>query len=139
MRVWHWQNANSLVFFYEENGFCGLFTGDTGAEQERAILKEREQLAAAGKTENGRIGIDVYKAAHHGSKYSNSSELLERISPTISVISCAEKNRYGHPHAEAVARMKESGSEIICTMDAGQITIKIREGKLLVEQFVERK
>lgn len=133
------KNANSLVFSYEENGFCGLFTGDTGAEQERAILKEREQLAAAGKTENGRIGIDVYKAAHHGSKYSNSSELLERISPTISVISCAEKNRYGHPHAEAVARMKESGGEVFCTMDAGQITIKIREGKLLVEQFVERK
>ncbi len=133
------KNANSLVFSYEENGFCGLFTGDTGAEQERAILKEREQLAADGKTENGRIGVDVYKAAHHGSKYSNSSELLERISPTISVISCAEKNRYGHPHEEAVARMKESGSEVFCTMDAGQITIKIREGKLLVEQFVERK
>lgn len=133
------KNANSLVFSYEENGFCGLFTGDTGAEQERAILKEREQLAAAGKTENGRIGIDVYKAAHHGSKYSNSSELLERISPTVSVISCAEKNRYGHPHAEAVARMKESGSEVFCTMDAGQITIKIRDGGLSVNQFVERK
>lgn len=133
------KNANSLVFSYEENGFCGLFTGDTGAEQERAILKEREQLAAAGKTESGRIGIDVYKAAHHGSKYSNSSELLERISPTISVISCAENNRYGHPHAEAVARMKESGSEVFCTMDAGQITIKIRDGGLLVDQFVERK
>ena len=114
------KNANSLVFSYEENGFCGLFTGDTGAEQERAILKEREQLAADGKTENGRIGVDVYKAAHHGSKYSNSSELLERISPTISVISCAEKNRYGHPHAEAVARMKESGSEVFCTTDYDQ-------------------
>lgn len=133
------KNANSLVFSYEENGFCGLFTGDTGAEQERAILKTREQLAAAGKTENGRIGIDVYKAAHHGSRYSNSSELLERISPRISVISCAENNRYGHPHTEAVARMKESGSEVFCTMDAGQITIKIRDGGLLVEQFAEGK
>ena len=133
------KNANSLVFSYEENGFCGLFTGDTGADQERAILKAREQLAAAGKTENGRIGIDVYKAAHHGSRYSNSSELLERISPRISVISCAENNRYGHPHAEAVARMKESGSEVFCTMDAGQITIKIRDGGLLVDQFAEGK
>lgn len=133
------KNANSLVFSYEENGFCGLFTGDTGAEQERAILKTREQLAAAGKTENGRIGINVYKAAHHGSRYSNSSELLERISPRISVISCAENNRYGHPHTEAVARMKESGSEVFCTMDAGQITIKIRDGGLLVEQFAEGK
>lgn len=133
------KNANSLVFSYEENGFCGLFTGDTGADQERAILKAREQLAAAGKTENGRIGIDVYKAAHHGSRYSNSSELLERISPRISVISCAENNRYGHPHTEAVARMKESGSEVFCTMDAGQITIKIRDGGLLVEQFAEGK
>ena len=133
------KNANSLVFSYEENGFCGLFTGDTGAEQERAILKAREQLAADGKTENGRIGIDVYKAAHHGSRYSNSSELLERISPRISVISCAENNRYGHPHTEAVARMKESGSEVFCTMDAGQITIKIRDGGLLVEQFAEGK
>lgn len=133
------KNANSLVFSYEENGFCGLFTGDTGAEQERAILKAREQLAAAGKTENGRIGIDVYKAAHHGSRYSNSSELLERISPRISVISCAENNRYGHPHTEAVARMKESGSAVFCTMDAGQITIKIRDSGLLVEQFAEGK
>lgn len=133
------KNANSLVFSYEENGFCGLFTGDTGAEQERAILKAREQLAADGKTENGRIGIDVYKAAHHGSRYSNSSELLERISPRISVISCAENNRYGHPHTEAVARMKESGSEVFCTMDTGQITVKIRDGGLLVEQFAEGK
>lgn len=133
------KNANSLVFSYEENGFCGLFTGDTGADQERAILKAREQLAAAGKTENGRIGIDVYKAAHHGSRYSNSSELLERISPRISVIPCAENNRYGHPHTEAVARMKESGSEVFCTMDTGQITIKIRDGGLLVEQFAEGK
>ena len=83
------KNADSLVFSYAENGFCGLFTGDTGAVQERAILRRMQELAADGKTENCTIAVDVYKAAHHGSKYSNSAQLLAEISPQTSVVSCA--------------------------------------------------
>lgn len=74
------KNGESLVLLYEEKGFSALFTGDIGEEQEKQILKW-----------GGINDIDFYKAAHHGSKYSNTKSFLDAVSPRISVISCAER------------------------------------------------
>lgn len=120
------KNAMSLVLRYEENGFSGIFTGDIGAEQERQIL-EMEDLES----------VDFYKAAHHGSKYSNSKEFLCRLKPVVSVISCGENNRYGHPGEEAVSHMKEAGSRIFYTMEGGQIKIWKKKGCLFVKEYLE--
>ena len=69
--------------------------------------------------------VDLYKAAHHGSKYSNSQAFLDMIQPEICVISCGEDNSYGHPHAETVEIMEKMRVEVLYTMENGQITIKI--------------
>ena len=80
--------------------------------------------------------IDIYKAAHHGSKYSNSEAYLKALSPKLSVISCGEHNRYGHPDAEAVARIEAAGSHILYTMKSGQIKVRACEDGLVAEEFV---
>ncbi len=116
------KNAYSLVFLYEEGDFTALFTGDIGSGQERDVLSAMEKLAAQGEIQG--TEIDVYKAAHHGSKYSNSAEFLQALRPEIAAVSCAEKNRYGHPGEEAVAHMEEAGSRIFYTMESGQITVE---------------
>ena len=69
-------NGASLVCLYEDTQVCALWTGDIGKSQEEWLLK------------SGRLQkIDIYKAAHHGSKYSNSEEYLKMLSPKLSVVS----------------------------------------------------
>lgn len=112
------RNALSLSLFMQYRQFEGIFTGDMGVEQERDLL-------AKGVLERYGISeVDFYKAAHHGSNHANSGEFLEAIAPKVTVISCAEKNSYGHPGKEAVARMQDAGSQLFYTMEQGQIRIR---------------
>lgn len=127
------KNATSLVILYEDEEFTGLFTGDIGSEQEHeiaAILRK--------KAHTDRYNVDFYKAAHHGSRYSNSEELLQTLAPRVSVVSCSAANRYGHPAEEAIMHMEEAGSAVFYTMEAGQITITVVNGELRIGKYGER-
>ena len=113
------KNEQSMVlqvdFFNESSNstFRALFTGDISSEAERKLIKNRVLS-----------DVDLYKAAHHGSKYSNSKELLEVIQPEYSVISCGKDNSYGHPHVDTIERLEDAGVEIYYIMESGQITCK---------------
>lgn len=120
------RNGASLVCLYEDAHVRALWTGDVGRQQE-------EWLLAGGSLPK----IDLYKAAHHGSEYSNSEEYLKALSPKLSVISCAKKNRYGHPGAEAVEHMEAAGSRILYTMKSGQIKVRRTKDGLAVEEFLD--
>lgn len=124
------RNAYSLVLKLSVNDggtrFCALLTGDVEADGEAEVI---DYLRAHGQ--DGQI--DLYKAAHHGSKYSNTWELLELLRPTVTVISCGENNRYGHPHAQAVAQLEQVGSRIAVTKDVGAVMIRIRNGRWRME------
>ncbi len=108
-------NQASLVnlVWYEPKDYRILLTGDIGANQELWLLAQPEVR-----------DIDVLKAAHHGSKYSSCEEFLQKISPEITIISCGENNGYGHPHTEAIERIKNAGSDVLLTMETGEITIR---------------
>lgn len=112
------KNEQSLVLLVEffdknESVYKALFSGDISSKAEELLIRK-------GILED----VDLYKAAHHGSKYSNSKEFLEAIRPDVCVISCSIENSYGHPHAEAVENMEHIGAEIVYTMESGQITIQ---------------
>lgn len=130
------KNEASMVLYYKDGVFDGLFTGDTGAKQEAWMAENyRTWLTVSGDDagdtglKEQEIGIDFYKAAHHGSKYSNSAELLQILKPKTAVISCGENNWYGHPHEEAVKRIEDTGAEIFYTKDSGQVVIRIEESE----------
>lgn len=55
---------------------------------------------------------DLYKAGHHGSKYSSSNEFLDALGATFAAISVGANNRYGHPTEEALGRLKAHGMQI---------------------------
>ena len=108
------KNDASLVLELEiQDGRKAFFAGDISSDIEQLLLE--------------RGGVDdvwLYKASHHGSKYSNSSELLQVLQPEVSVISCSKGNFYGHPHEEAIERIEAVGCEVFYTMDNGQIVIQ---------------
>ncbi|MCR5331605.1 MAG: DNA internalization-related competence protein ComEC/Rec2, partial [Lachnospiraceae bacterium] len=79
------KNSASLTVLVKYGTFSTLMTGDSGAESERRYIK---RLGSA---------VTVLKVAHHGSRYSTSSELLRRIQPQVACISCSKTNSYGHP------------------------------------------
>lgn len=67
------------------------------------------------------VSADVYKAGHHGSKYSTSQDFFNAVSPTYAVISCGEDNAYGHPHAETLNTFRMNGVDVYRTDEDGTI------------------
>lgn len=120
------RNAKSMVLFYEDSGFSAFFSGDISAKEEQA-------LAARGDLDN--MQTVLYKAAHHGSKYSNSRELLNQLRPQFSVVSCAEENDYGHPGEEAVQNMEAYSDSVYYTMYSGQIQIRWDSDSLRLKEY----
>ncbi len=128
------RNELSLVMLYESDQFTGIFTGDISSDVEAEILSS--DVLAELLTKSNETGIDFYKAAHHGSKYSNSAGFLSALSPEIAVVSCSSTNTYGHPSAEAVANMEAAGASVYYTMESGQIKLKLDQNdELQVETF----
>lgn len=97
-----------------------LLTGDMSADGEKKLIAlESEDAQNAGQIwDRWRAAmpeaneIRILKVAHHGSGYSSSEAFLGWMHPDYAVISCGEKNRYGHPHPDALKRLSDCGSEI---------------------------
>ena len=87
-----------------------LFTGDAEEKAEEDILNNGIDISA-----------DVYAAAHHGSKTATSQAFLDKVSPTYVVISAGEGNKYGHPHAEVLNRLRAAGISVFRTDEQGTI------------------
>lgn len=107
-------NEDSLVLLlsYAQEGksLRMLLTGDAELDQEREFARE--------------VGdIDVLKLGHHGSKVSVDGELLDVLSPELSIASAGEGNRYGHPSDVCVDAVREAGGAFACTIERGDITI----------------
>lgn len=103
-------NNSSIGLVLRNGEDTFLFTGDAEEEAEYDILA------------NGLdIDCDVYKAGHHGSKTSNTKELLEAASPSYIVISCAEDNSYGHPHAEPMNHFRSMNMKLFRTDEQGSV------------------
>jgi len=109
--VWTDRNSYSMVLWLQYGEIDFLFTGDIGEEQEKELLSSLPEE------------IEILKAAHHGSQYSNCSAFLQQIAMEYTIISCGTENSYGHPHQEAVERILEAGSQIFVTRDMGAIRV----------------
>ncbi len=93
-----------------------LLTGDMGAETELALL-EHAQFP----------DVEVMVAGHHGSKYSNSTQLLEKVRPDIAVFSSGRYNTYGHPAPETIERFRAVGAQLYRTDHMGMVRITYAE------------
>ena len=97
-----------VKIIHGENSF--LVTGDCEIPEEQEMLGKNADFSA-----------DVLKAGHHGSDTSSSKEWLEAVSPQYAVISCGEDNRYGHPHAATVKRLKKYAEKVYITAEVGSV------------------
>lgn len=77
--------------------------------------------------------IEVYKVHHHGSAGASSARFLDATKPTVSVISVAQNNSYGHPTPSTLSRLNAAGSAIwqtagSTTAPRGNVEISASDG-----------
>ncbi len=116
-----------------------LFTGDAEAASEGRMIAAggfwpHKPAEPAGVV----LDADVLKVGQHGSRSSTTAAFLEAVSPTIAVISVGADNRYGHPHADTLARLQAAGvtvyrtdlhGTVVITSDGEQLTVEVEKAK----------
>lgn len=116
------ENNRSVITVAEIDGLKFIFSGDAEAEVEEKLLSEGLDLKC-----------DFFKAAHHGSSTSNTKELLAKMRPRYTAISCGRDNMYGHPNNEVLANFEYYSTEIYRTDYDGDITFSIENGRISVD------
>jgi competence protein ComEC len=103
-------NDASLVLRVAYGETALLFPGD---------LEEAGETAAVAR---GGLRADVVKVPHHGSRRSSTQAFVEAVRPRLAVAGVGAGNRYGFPHAEAVARWRAVGARVVRT-DEGAVRL----------------
>jgi competence protein ComEC len=90
------ENDRSLVVVLRRAGKdVAVWSGDLEMTGERLMLE----------TKGAPRNVQVWKAGHHGSDTSGSPELMDRLDPSLILVSCGVGNGYGHPnHGPYVVR-----------------------------------
>ncbi|WP_265457430.1 DNA internalization-related competence protein ComEC/Rec2 [Enterococcus sp. HY326] len=91
------ENNDSLVLWTKLQERSLLLTGDLEAAGEQELLVNYPNLSA-----------DILKVGHHGSKTSTTPEFVNQLETTVAIICCGQDNRFGHPHPEVLATLKDS-------------------------------
>ncbi|KAB0666779.1 DNA internalization-related competence protein ComEC/Rec2 [Oryzomonas japonica] len=91
-------NDESLVFRLRFRSFSMLFTGDAGFPAEERMLADKGNFAST-----------VLKVGHHGSRYSTSEILLDKVSPSVALISAGRGNSFGLPARQTLDRLGRRG------------------------------
>ncbi|WP_461246107.1 ComEC/Rec2 family competence protein [Treponema sp. R6D11] len=112
-------NGRSLVLRVNAYNTSAIFTGDIDEKIEDELIR----------TSSDKIDVDIAKAAHHGSKTSNSLAFFKALSPIYTVISVG-KNSYGHPTREALDNIAASNSKIFRTDRDGGVRFIINHSKI---------
>lgn len=124
------RNAYSQVLELVYGKFAMLLTGDVEDAGEKAVLQDH--LFSTNQ-------YDILKVAHHGSKYSTSTEWLKQVNPKLALLSFGAGNWYGHPHAELLERLNEFGAAIRTTSECGAIEIQVKGEKMYIRPWKDRR
>jgi len=109
-------NSQALVLLARWREFSMLLTAD----------------AEAGEVPIDPGPVDVLKVAHHGSDDPGLGALLDRINPSLAVISVGGGNSYGHPTAGTLAELAAHEILTLRTDEAGKIEIDADQDSFVV-------
>lgn len=116
-------NDASCVLRIDTPALSILLAGDIGVDQERELIRYWGYA----------LRSDVLLLGHHGSATSTSQSWLNFVAPRIAVVSAGYASRFGHPHADVMARLHQQGIPVRQTALDGAISIEPgRAGQLQV-------
>ena len=102
-------NDASIVLLGDYEGRRFLLTGDVEDDVDPVLLSR------------GLPGVDMLKVAHHGSATASSDDLLAAVHPSVAVVSVGANNRYGHPSAGTMTRIRAHSQTALRTDQTGTV------------------
>lgn len=105
-------NEKSLVFRLSYGSFSMIFCADAGFAAEQLMLAGRGDLKST-----------VIKVGHHGSRYSTSEAFLERVQPSLALVSAGAGNLFGLPSPRTVDLLGSKGIVLYRTDRDGTIKL----------------
>ena len=91
-----------------------LLTGDAEAGEEEWLLANQ----------SSRLGADVLKVAHHGSRTSSTPAFLRAVRPRVALVSVGTGNMYAHPSPEILRSLAAHGAIALRTDLLGTIVVR---------------
>ena len=119
-------NDNSLVIRLQLGKRAFLFTGDAEHEAETRLL-------ATGAA----LGADFLKLGHHGSRTSTTPAFLDAVAPRVATMSTGVRNRFGHPHAPTLEKLRTRGILALRTDRFGGVRIETDGVELAVHSVAD--
>ncbi|MDP4133164.1 MAG: ComEC/Rec2 family competence protein [Bacillota bacterium] len=96
---------------YKDTAF--IVMGDAGVANEKEMIEDK----------NNDLSANVIRIGHHGSDTSTSSRFLNRVKPSVALISVGKGNEYGHPSIDVIKRLKDRRIKVYRTDKNGEIQI----------------
>lgn len=116
-------NEYSAVFRLSYGTFSALFVGDLPSAAEQRLLERFPD----------RLDVDLLKVGHHGSGGSSGEDFLLAASPAVALVPVGRRNRYGHPHEAALARLHAVGARVFRTDEDGNVSVSVSaDGRMSV-------
>jgi len=113
-------NNYSPVIKIEYGKTSFLFTGDAQKDVEKEILATNEDISA-----------DILKVGHHGSSTSTTKDFLNKVNPSIGVISLGKDNTYNHPNDGTIKRLNQNKVTIYRTDKNGTVILSSDGSKII--------
>ncbi len=120
-------NNISLVTRIDAGSTSLMASGDAEVEVEMQVVENYTNILGSSLYNPSVLDCDIFKAGHHGSTTSNTSEFLDLVTPSTVVISCGKDNSYGHPHQETLDLFGDYGYTVHRTDLSGTIVLSGEE------------
>jgi competence protein ComEC len=95
-------NAMSCVLKVSGPQGTALLTGDIERQQEADLLTLHGDA----------LRSDFLLVPHHGSRTSSTAGFVDAVSPRVAVVQAGYRNRFGHPVAEVLQRLRGQGAVV---------------------------
>jgi hypothetical protein len=104
------ENDYSIAFVLRMGDFELFSGGDLSGEDTHPRRGRREVYDDVESAIGRSVGnIEVLRVNHHGSGHSTNEAFVAALRPEVSLISCGDRNSFGHPAAEVVRRLAPLG------------------------------
>ena len=137
------RNEESLVFRLTYGRFSMLLTGDMETSGEETLLTsgvENCNVVAGSPIEVSGTGALTTHATNlvklQGWLPEQREEFIEKLSPSVTILSYGRKNRYGHPAEKVRKRLLEHGSKIYETGLSGAVMVRTGGKKLKIKTML---
>ena len=117
-------NDQSIVLRIRYGGTSVLLEGDAGEEAEKRMIASDANLRA-----------QVLQVGHHGSAHSTTPQWLSRVRPSVAIISCSSRSRYGFPSRRVLDRLTSCGVRTYTTARSGAVTVTTDGASIRVGTF----